>query len=152
MNLTHDDVQEILRIIDSSPYDEVRVDTGDFKLTLRREGGGWTEERHTERSEEAAPVRTETVAAAPEALEPGIAAIYPPLVGTFYRAPKPGADPFIEVGSVVEEDTVVAIIETMKLMNSVRAGVSGTVVEICAENAEFVEEGRILIKLRTDTP
>jgi acetyl-CoA carboxylase biotin carboxyl carrier protein len=53
-----------------------------------------------------------------------------PLVGTFYRAPQPGAEPFVQVGSRVEETTVVGIVETMKLMNPVLAGVAGTVVEI----------------------
>jgi len=72
-----------------------------------------------------------------------------PLLGVFYRAPKPGAPPFVEVGQRVEPDTVIAIIEVMKLMNSVRAGVSGEVVEVVAQNAAMVEHGEALIRVRT---
>jgi acetyl-CoA carboxylase biotin carboxyl carrier protein len=68
-----------------------------------------------------------------------------PLLGTFYRAPQPGAPPFVEVGSRVEPDTVVGIVETMKLMNSVCAGTLGTVVEICVKNAEFVDAAAVLM-------
>ena len=71
-----------------------------------------------------------------------------PLLGTFYRAPRPGAPPFVDLGSIVEEDTVVGIVETMKLMNSVAAGVSGTVTEILLGNAEFAEQGAVLMRIR----
>ena len=71
-----------------------------------------------------------------------------PLLGIFYRAPKPGEAAFVEVGSKVEEDTVIGIIEVMKLMNSVRAGVKGEVTEILAPNAALVEYGETLIRVR----
>jgi len=73
-----------------------------------------------------------------------------PLPGTFYRAPRPGAAPFVEVGSPVSADTVVGIVETMKLMNSVPAGVGGTVAEICLGNAEFAAHGATLLRIRAD--
>jgi acetyl-CoA carboxylase biotin carboxyl carrier protein len=150
VNLTNEDIQEILRLMDASSFDELQIETERFKLTLRRGAhNGWTEERQT-RSDAA----TQHVAvAAPKpaaALPPGMRAIHPPLVGTFYRAPKPGAPPFVEAGSKVEEDTVVAIIETMKLMNSVRAGMRGTIVEIRAGNAEFVEQDSVLMVVRAE--
>ncbi len=148
MNLTSDDVQEILRLLDGSAFDELHVETDRFKLTLRRAASGWTEQRQTLAAKKAeAPQAAAVASAAP--LEPGMVAVLPPMVGTFYRAPKPGAAPFVEVGSAVEADTVVAIVETMKLMNSVRAGARGTVVEICAQNASWWREGRVLMKLRT---
>ncbi len=151
MNLTNEDVQDILRLMENSSFDELQIETGRFKLTLRRGAqGGWSEERHTLRAGDAAPMQAVSAAPAqaPAALEPGLVAVYPPLVGTFYRAPKPGAPPFVEPGSQVEEDTVIAIIETMKLMNSVRAGARGTIVEIRAGNGEFVELDRALMILR----
>ena len=70
-----------------------------------------------------------------------------PMLGTFYRAPAPGAAPFVEVGSTVEPDTLVCIIEVMKMMNSVHAGVSGTIVEICVENGQLVEYGAPLFRV-----
>ena len=80
----------------------------------------------------------------------GLVAVRAPLPGTFYRAPRPGTAPFVEVGSQVGADTVVGIVETMKLFNSVTAGVSGTVVEICLENAEFAGRGATLLRIRAD--
>ena len=72
------------------------------------------------------------------------------MIGTFYRAPKPGAPPFIEVGSRVGKDTIIAIIEVMKLMNSVPAGKTGTITAILAEDGEFIEAGQVLMRLRPD--
>ena len=70
------------------------------------------------------------------------------MLGTFYRAEAPGAAPFVEVGAEVEPDTTVCIIEVMKMMNSVPAGVSGTIVEIAARNGELVEYGAPLFRVR----
>ena len=79
-----------------------------------------------------------------------LVAVRAPLPGTFYRAPRPGAAPFVEVGSQVGADTVVGIVETMKLMNSVTAGVDGTVAQICLGNAEFAAHGATLLRIRAD--
>ena len=73
-----------------------------------------------------------------------------PLLGNFYAAPRPGDPAFVEVGDKVTEDTVVGIIEVMKLMNSVRAGVAGTVVAILAQNGSAVEEGQPLVRIRRE--
>jgi len=80
----------------------------------------------------------------------GLVAVRAPLPGTFYRAPRPGAAPFAEVGSRVDADTVIGIVETMKLMNSVHAGVAGVVAEFCVANAEFVAQGTALLRIRAD--
>jgi acetyl-CoA carboxylase biotin carboxyl carrier protein len=73
-----------------------------------------------------------------------------PMLGTFYRAESPGEAPFVEVGSRVGADTTVGIIEVMKMMNSVPAGVAGTIVEVCLENAEVVESGAPLFRVQPD--
>ena len=70
------------------------------------------------------------------------------MLGTFYRSPKPGEPPFVVPGSEVEEGTVVGIIEVMKLMNSVRAGVRGTVIEIPIVDGALVEYGETLLRIR----
>ena len=72
-----------------------------------------------------------------------------PLLGNFYAAPRPGDPPFVEVGDTVGEDSVIGIIEVMKLMNPIRAGIAGTVVAILAEDGSAVEEGQPLIRVRT---
>ena len=80
----------------------------------------------------------------------GLVAVRAPLPGTFYRAPRPGAAPFAEVGSRVGADTVIGIVETMKLMNSVPAGVAGVVAEFCVANAELVAQGAALLRIRAE--
>jgi acetyl-CoA carboxylase biotin carboxyl carrier protein len=77
-------------------------------------------------------------------------AIRTSLPGTFYRAPRPGDPAFVEIGSVVREDTVIGIIETMKLMNAIHAGASGTIAEILIPNAHFAEQGSILMRIKPD--
>ena len=159
VNLTHDDVQEILRLLDASSFDELRLETERFRLILRRGGGdgSWTQETETRqapriaRDADASGPAT-SPAAPPIAAAAGTLEIRPPIIGTFYRAPKPGAPPFVEVGSLVHEDTVVAIIETMKLMNSIPAGVRGRVIEICVADAEFVDQDRVLMRVAPETP
>jgi acetyl-CoA carboxylase biotin carboxyl carrier protein len=158
VNLTHDDVQEILRLLDASAFDELRLETERFRLILRRGGGdgSWTQETETRQapqiSRDAAAPSPASTNAAPAAVIPGSREIRPPIIGTFYRAPQPGAPPFVEVGSIVHEDTVVAIIETMKLMNSIPAGVSGRIIEICVADAEFVDQDRVLMRVVPDKP
>ena len=80
--------------------------------------------------------------------EPGLLEVSAPLLGIFYRAPKPGEPPFVDVGSKVEAETVIGIIEVMKLMHSVHAGVEGEVVEVLVENGAAIEYGEILVRVR----
>jgi acetyl-CoA carboxylase biotin carboxyl carrier protein len=156
--LTHEDVEEILRLLDATPVDEFELETAHFKLTLRRSGdggGGWTQERHTHGTPDLLPPTSSAApAATPDSTRVAVAPapdgqleVRAPLLGSFYRAPKPGAAPFVDIGAVVSADTVVAIIETMKLMNSVYAGASGRVVDICIDDGSFVEQGQVLMRL-----
>ena len=162
MELTNEDVADILALLDSLPYDEFDLQTPRFRLTLRRApDGAWTQE-----SQVLSDPRI-SVTAAPEsgpAADPGATisasetadadatavAVAAPLPGTFYRAPRPGAAPFVEVGDTVSEDTVVAIVETMKLMNSVPAGTRGRVTEIRLANAEPVTQGATLMLIEPE--
>jgi acetyl-CoA carboxylase biotin carboxyl carrier protein len=195
VDLTSDDVQEILQLLDGLPFGEMHLQTTRFSLWLRRtDDGDWTQELQVlseptvipavgEAAAQQAPgtpgpgsipgpgSSQEPGAQEPGAQEPGaqepgaqepgtqepgvqerdgVRAVRAPLPGTFYRAPMPGAPPFVEVGRRVEPDTVVGIVETMKLMNSVPAGVSGTVAEILLANAEFAERDAVLMWIRED--
>jgi biotin carboxyl carrier protein len=233
MDLTNEDVADVLALLDSLPYDELDLQTARFRLVLRRTPDGWTQAVQTRSapnaldagapgvtaaaaeppaaasgppdSSIATPAPQATLAAAPglpgaseaapmehrcrysdtdvpsvslgegadladreaegasgESGEldegprerlgggPGLVAVRAPLPGTFYRAPRPGAAPFVEVGSRVDPGTVVGIVETMKLMNSVTAGVAGAVAEICLGNAEFAAHGATLLRIRAD--
>jgi acetyl-CoA carboxylase biotin carboxyl carrier protein len=150
MALTDDDVREILRLIDENELDELRIETGEFKLHVVRGAGS------AALPEAAAATAPEAAASEPAAGQPAPASdgaasdvIAAPMPGTFYRAEGPGREPFVDVGARVEPDTVVGIIEIMKMMNSVPAGVSGTIVEVCAEDAQQVGDGAPLFKVRT---
>ena len=158
MHLTNEDIQEILRLLDDTAYDVLHLQTDKFTLSLKRTPGqgGWTQEArtltpaHVTQLHATAPVHA---AAASEsdsgtATADGLEEIRSPMVGTFYRAPKPGAAPFVEIGSAVTEHTVIAIIEVMKLMNSIAAGVTGVVVEILAQDAQFIEKGQLLMRVK----
>lgn len=144
--LAPEDVEEIVSILSRSDYDSLDIATDRYRLRVSRSGDGWSQE-WAAAGGEAAPVEDAPSAAAHVA-DDGLEAIIAPLPGTFYRAPQPGAPPFVEIGDRVDADTVVAIIETMKLMNPVHAGVDGEIVEIIPDNAEPVEPHAILMKVK----
>jgi acetyl-CoA carboxylase biotin carboxyl carrier protein len=143
--LSDDDVREILRLIDESELDELRIETEGFSLHMLRGGAG--------PSTSAPPgdaAAREPAAVAPTRAEADRVAIEAPMLGVFYRAEAPGATPFVEAGTHVQADTVVCLIEVMKMMNSVAAGVLGTIIEVCAENAALVEYGQPLFRVEPD--
>lgn len=146
--LTPEDVNDIAAILDGSSYDRLDIRTSRFRLRVERSGEGWSQEWSLD--DGADTVTTVAVAVAVEtAIVPaGLEGVGAPLPGTFYRAPQPGAPPFVSVGDQVGPETVVGIVETMKLMNPVHAGCSGTVVDICVDNATMVDGGAILMHVR----
>lgn len=148
--LTRSDIDDILKLIDGSDFDELKLEMGDIKLELRRRGA-----RAAPSPDVAAPgapaaaqATAPIAASAPVVASGGGSEVPAPLLGTFYHAPKPGADPFVKVGDAVTEETVIGIIEVMKLMNQVTAGMAGVVTEIVAPNGHLVEHGQALIRIR----
>ena len=98
---------------------------------------------------EAASAAAETTPAAPKAIESvPLKEIVSPMVGTFYRGPSPDAPAFVDVGKSVTEDTVVCIIEAMKVMNEIKAETSGIIAEVMAENGKPVQFGQVLFRVR----
>jgi acetyl-CoA carboxylase biotin carboxyl carrier protein len=161
VTLTAADVAEIMRLVEQSKFDELSLEIDGVKLTLRRTGAaGRVVESVTAQSAplqpaagsradlESAKAQAPVVAAAPA--DASLTDIPSPLLGTFYRAPKPGSAPFVEIGSAVDEDSVIAIIEVMKLMNTVRAGVKGVIAQILPADETLVEFGQILMRARKD--
>jgi acetyl-CoA carboxylase biotin carboxyl carrier protein len=146
MTLTAADVAEIMRLVEQSGFDELNLEIDGTKISLRRGAPSGT-------ATVAAPVPSVAPPAAPApaaqaASDPTAVDLPSPLLGTFYRSPKPGAPPFVQVGSPVEADTIIGIIEVMKLMNTVRAGVRGTVAEFLAADGALVEYGEVLLRVR----
>lgn len=170
-NLTYDDLLQLIELIkSSSQFSEFHVKAGDMEVNLRRRtnahaatvpGGAQEHPRPAQRHGHAGggeivveppepaparPARQEAPAGFPE----GSVVVRSPMVGTFYRAPEPGARPFVEVGQRVEPEATVCIIEVMKLMNSIPAGAKGVVKEILVGDAEPVEYGQPLIVVFPD--
>jgi acetyl-CoA carboxylase biotin carboxyl carrier protein len=157
MDLSHDDVKKILEIIDGAEHlDEVEVVFGGFHLRVQR-GAGEAAPRAGLPSplpRKPQPVQPPGTAPrpAPPTVQPlgtGEVAIKAPMLGTFYRAPSPGAPPFVEVGQRVSADDTVCLIEVMKLFNSIRAGVDGVVTRVLADDAKLVEYDQALIVVST---
>ena len=152
MDLSYDDVQQILKIIDASSVEELRLEIGDLKLVVRKRGAR-AEVTETRAPPPAAPSREPVATAGPAPSAParqrraaeGEFELKAPMVGTFYRAPRPGAPPFVEVGGEVGPDDIVCIIEVMKLMNSITLGRRGRIVDILVDNAQLVEFGQAIM-------
>jgi acetyl-CoA carboxylase biotin carboxyl carrier protein len=150
MSLTAKDVEEIMKLLDSSSFDRLSLEVDGMKIELERSGAA-----PRAPSAPAAPAAPATPAAAPapaarNSTEPGLIEVKSPLLGIYYRAPKPGEPAFVEVGSKVDVETVIGIVEVMKLMNSVPAGVKGEIVEILGANGELVEHGEVLLLVRPE--
>lgn len=146
MSLTAKDIAEVTRLLEESAFDELELEVNGMKIHLRRTGAAPAAPRATPTAP-AAPKAAATASEPPATLEPGLAPVRAPLLGTFYRAPKPGAPPFVDVGATVEPETIVGIIEVMKLMNTVRAGAHGVVRAIHARDGMLVEYGETLLVL-----
>lgn len=151
-SITQEDVFLILKLIEESNYDELHLEIGDLKLDVKKQGDRASVVNSRcvpgEAKKPAVPVappkKIKKDERAPHtadfiAGESGFIPIKASMLGTFYRAPKPGAPPFVEVGQKIKADDTVCIIEVMKLFNTVKAGVSGRVARICAKDGEMVE-------------
>jgi acetyl-CoA carboxylase biotin carboxyl carrier protein len=156
--LTAQDVAEITRLLEQSEFEELHLEQDGLKLTLKRSAAAASSPEVSAPQAAAAPRRAPGGAVAstlPEARgeAPGAARdrsvvdVIAPLVGIFYRAARPGAPPYVEPGAAVEEDTIIGIIEVMKLMNAVRAEVKGTVSEILVQDGAAVEYGQVLLRV-----
>ncbi len=148
MTLGPKDLDEIMTLFDRSGFAEMKLEAGDLKLHLRKHGA---QPATTFAPTTMAPAPVATPAAVAPHLAPpaqGEVDVPSPLLGVFYHAPKPGEPPFIAVGQTVEEDTIIGIVEVMKLMNSVRAGVRGEVIAVHAANAGLVEYDQPLIRIQ----
>ena len=156
MSFSHDDVQRLIKLLDSSHFDELHLEAEGIKLTLRRNGALSTAPAISSTAPVAAvstspgaapPARAASAAATPTS-DPTLIEIRAPMLGTFYGAPKPGADPFIAIGARVTTDSAVGIIEVMKLMNSISAGVEGVLVEVLVRDGDLVEFEQVLMRVR----
>ena len=163
MPLTHSDIAEIIRLVDQSTLDEFTVEVGDLTVEVRRKGATATGASGTPAP--AAPAVSpaspapapstppvppapapESAPAAPgePSLGEGQVAVRSPMVGTFYRRPSPDEPPYVDVGSEVEVDAPLGLVEVMKLYTTIYAKTPGRIARVCANDAELVEYDQIL--------
>ena len=159
--ITPADLEAILKLVESAEHlGDFHLKYGDLELRVSRHAPP-AEPRPVDQAAPSAPPavthapppRVEETPPARKSvapLPPGMAAVKAPMVGTFYRAPSPGAPPFVEVGDRVQPDSVVCIIEVMKLMNTIHAETSGIVREIRVENSQPVEFGQVLLVIEPE--
>jgi acetyl-CoA carboxylase biotin carboxyl carrier protein len=151
-------IKELIEIMKENDLVEVEIKHGDDKISLKRSQAQPTEIR--------VPMVGPSISAGPDAAqgptpeakpstselqpEDNLVEIKSPIVGTFYAAPSPDSDFYVEVGSQIEPQTVVCIVEAMKVMNEIKAETSGTIAEILVENGQAVEYGQVLFKVKPD--
>jgi acetyl-CoA carboxylase biotin carboxyl carrier protein len=160
--LNLDELKQILELVREHELSELELERDGFKIRVRKEGPA------AARAETVAAYQVDVPGSAPatvaqpaplpspppaeprsDVAEVELAVVKSPIVGTFYRAPEPGAKPFVEVGQAVKKGQVLCIIEAMKLMNEIESEYSGEVVSIYVENGQPVQYGERLFAIRT---
>ena len=149
------DIKAIIDLMKKNSISEFELEKQDFKIKLKRQGVGGVGPQYEEGTPMAylpagalaSPAAAPGPAAAPAASSAELE-IKSPMIGTFYRAPSPEAANYVDIGSEVNPDTVVAIIEAMKVMNEIKAEVKGIITQALVENAKPVEFGQPMFKIR----
>ncbi|HNQ74318.1 MAG TPA: acetyl-CoA carboxylase biotin carboxyl carrier protein [Verrucomicrobiota bacterium] len=149
------DIKAIIDLMKKNSVSEFELEKQDFKIRLKRGITGGSGESHAQPTLSYVPTPAAlTTTAVATAASPGQLAtsndtdIKSPMIGTFYRSPSPDAAPYVDVGTEVNPETVVCIIEAMKVMNEIKAEVHGVITQVLIENAKPVEFGQPLFKIR----
>ena len=173
MELNEDDVIQIIKYLDESSFNELRLQIGDLRIVVNKSGSLAPlpeVDRDVTPADPPADYSPPMPAQPPPAPSPApsvpapeaqanagtdveqeqLVSITSPMLGTFYMAPKPGEPPFVEVGTVVDEDTTVCIIEVMKLFSTIKAEKRGRIARVCVEDGELVEYRQTLFMLAPD--
>jgi acetyl-CoA carboxylase biotin carboxyl carrier protein len=167
VDLDLEELAAVIELLDKADFTDFRYEKGDLRIAVRRGGpplDGPSAPPAPDAPRQAAttlnaaasnapapttaPISPGGGAGADHAVEEGLVLIRSSMLGAFYRSPKPGDPPFVEVGDKVDTDSVVGIVEVMKLMNSVAAGVAGEIVAVHAENGDLVEFEQPLFSVR----
>ena len=152
-------IKELIKIMKANDLVEVEIKHGDDKIFLKRsQPQQVVNQMPVMRFDAAAvPVAAQAAEAPGQSAAPqpapgdeNLKEITSPIVGTFYATPSPDSEPFVEVGTVVNPQTVICIIEAMKVLNEIKAETSGTIVEVLVTNGQAVEYGQPLFKFKPD--
>ena len=173
MQLNTEHIITILKLFEESNFNTIHLECGDLKLVVAKEGGS-LDQGVPEQPNQSTAVAAASTGIMPDAKgraidqppkqtggsEPnaamdvntdnGLVAIKAPMVGVFYSRPEPGAEPFVSVGSEVDEKTTVGIFEVMKVFSTIASGIKGIITKILVEDAQFVEYGQPLFLVRPE--
>ncbi len=140
-------IKQLMQLMASCQMSELEYEAGDVRLKLRRDGVGLTVAGSVAQAVHTDAERAGEVAAPAEGelVELDIAIVKSPIVGTFYRAPAPGAEPFVSAGDYVTKGKTLCIVEAMKVMNEIESDFDGKVIKILIEEAQPVEYGQPLM-------
>lgn len=170
--LTSQEMISLIDLFDQSDWKVLHLEIGDYEIFLSKDPNRRYRDTVAATSAPPAPAQAAPVQQAPaeqaegsgqskspsmtadsepdHEVEEGIHLVRAPSLGTFYRAPKPGAAPYVEIGDAVEEDSEMCLVEVMKLFTTVHAGISGKVQEIFVSDGELVEHDQALFSIKTD--
>lgn len=146
-------IKELIDMMKANDLSEIEIEDGDTHIKLKRGQSEPVSHPHVTappvlpQHPAPPPPSTELPAATETETKDNLSDIKSPIVGTFYVAPSPDAKPFVEIGSKVDENTVVCIVEAMKVMNEIKSEVKGTIREICVKNGQAVEFGQPLFRV-----
>lgn len=141
-----DSIRQLVELMVENDLNEMDIAHGRTKILLRR--GGVVSDSGAAPGATAAGPPAASQAAGEGPPEQELVEITSPMVGTFFAAPSPDSDPYVTVGAGVSEDTVVCVLEAMKVMNEIKAEFTGTIAEVCVKNAQPVEFGQVLFKVK----
>lgn len=149
-----DEIRELIRMVEQSSIQRFELEQEATKLVIVKPASLPAVKPCAEGGDQEAAIPAAQLNMPAKTVEPsqaaGLQKILSPVVGTFYTAPEPGAEPFVKVGQKVTEDTVVCIVEVMKLFNEVEAEIKGEVAEILVKDGEFVEYGQPLFLVKPE--
>ena len=134
------EIQALIKTLDNSSIEKFEYECDEYRLSLKKGSSTLAVKKA-----QAEPVAEEEVS---DADEKELIEITAPMVGTFYSATEPGAEPFVKVGSKIDADSVICILEAMKLFTEVEADVTGEIVEILAKDGDLVEYGQPLFSVK----
>lgn len=145
-------VKDLIELMKANDLVEIEISEGDSKIHLKRPGSEarmvqYSPMMHAPMAQASTPAAAAATPSDP-AVDTSLQVIKSPIVGTFYQASNPEAAPFVKLGDKVNAETVVCIIEAMKVMNEIKAELGGTIVEICCKDGQAVEFGQALFKVR----
>jgi len=156
------EIREIIKLVDSSSIDEFVYEVDGAKVKLKKNGVVVTETvapkkevvapviQQSAPAAPVAPAKAEEVPAAPTANDPSLHKVVSPMVGTFYQSPNPDSPAYVKVGDKVGNETIVCIVEAMKLFNEIEAEVQGEIVEVLVKDGELVEYGQPLFLVKAE--